>query len=266
MPRPRYVIRFPQVEPHQLNQDEAFFYLDTEGDLQAIRFHDYAALYTYPGLYEQLYAERLKCASPHKVAHLLRQVVEGVGEEMPTLRVLDLGAGNGLMGEALTEIGVARLLGVDIVPEAFDACERDRPGLYDAYYVADLTALDEVIHAELRDWKLDCMVCVSALGFGDMPPAAFATGFNLVRDGGWIAFNIKETFLQRTDDSGFSRLVQHLMMNDLLQVHHLERYRHRYSIDGAPLYYHALVGRKVADVPTEVLATLEVDDGCAVPV
>ena len=37
------------------------------------------------------------------------------------LRVIDLGAGNGMMGEVLKREGVARLVGADIIPEAREA-------------------------------------------------------------------------------------------------------------------------------------------------
>ena len=53
------------------------------------------------------------------------------------------GAGNGMMGEELKKHGVSRLIGVDIIPEAYEATVRDRPGLYDAYYVEDLTDLND---------------------------------------------------------------------------------------------------------------------------
>lgn len=59
------------------------------------------------------------------------------------LRVLDLGAGNGMMGEALKKQEISRLVGVDIIPEAYEATIRDRPGLYDAYYIEDFTKLDD---------------------------------------------------------------------------------------------------------------------------
>ncbi len=39
-------------------------------------------------------------------------------------------------------VGVAHSVGVDILPEASTAAERDRPGLYADYLVTDLTALD----------------------------------------------------------------------------------------------------------------------------
>src|SRR3546814_10242183 len=69
--------------------------------------------------------------------------------------------------------------------------------------------------------------------------------------GGWIAFNIKETFLGESDSSGFALFVKHLIAGEFMQLHHLERYRHRISIEGNPLYYYAVIGRKLAPLREE---------------
>lgn len=246
----QYNIRFPATEPHRLDQDEAFFHVREDGGETTLRFHDYGEIYKRPGLYEQLFYQRLKCTSPEKICGILEEVLRDNHIEMSELRVLDLGAGNGMVGELLQ---AARVVGVDISPEAYEACERDRPYAYDAYYVADLSNLDDDKRQALLDWQLDCLTCVAALGFGDIPTKAFATAFNLVKPGGWIAFNIKETFLQESDTSGFSRLVKHLLVTDTLEVHHLERYRHRISIDGRPLYYYAIVGKKESDISAKIM-------------
>ena len=254
MKPPRHNISFPATEFRQQGQDEAYFLLK-EGDQELkLRFHDYAELYKRPGLYEQLFYDRLRCNSPRKIADILTQVLRDNRVEMGELRVLDLGAGNGMMGELLH---VARVVGVDISPEAYEACERDRPGEYDAYYVADFCNLDAATRKEIQEWQIDCLTCVAALGFGDIPTKAFATAYNLVATGGWVGFNIKETFLQESDNTGFSRLVKHLLLSDSLEVHHLERYRHRISIDGQPLFYYALVGRKEADINQKILQEIE---------
>jgi len=44
-----------------------------------------------------------------------------------------------------------------------------------------------------------------------------------------------------------------LLVSDTLEVHHLERYRHRISIDGKPLFYYVMVGRKHADIDPSVI-------------
>jgi len=239
-------ISLPMTDPHALGQDEAFFRLVEQGRELAIRFHDYDEIYRRPGLYEQLFYRRLLCVSPSKAREVLLKVFEDNRLDAHLLRVLDLGAGNGMMGELLD---VARMIGVDISHAAHQACERDRPQAYDAYYVADMARPTAELLAELRGWKIDCLTCIAALGFGDIPVAAFANAYNVVVEQGWVVFNIKETFLREDDSTGFSRLVKRLLLDDLIQVHHLERYRHRISIDGSPLFYYLLVGRKRADIP-----------------
>lgn len=257
MLRQLHNIKLPITEPHRLDQDEAYFYLSENGRDLRIRFHDYGEIYRRPGLYEQIFYQRLKCVSPKKVCDILGKVLRDNRVEMSELRVLDLGAGNGMFGEQLQSSGISRVIGVDIAPEAEQACLRDRPGVYDAYYVADLCRMTGELEEQLSAWHLDCLSCVAALGFGDIPARAFANAFNLVASGGWVAFNIKESFLLESDTSGFSRLIKSLLMSDALEVHHLERYRHRISIDGKPLFYYALVGKKEFDIPPELMAALD---------
>jgi len=255
----KYSVRFPALEPHQLKQDESFFSIVENGQNVSLRFHDYAEIYMRPGLYEQLFYQRLKCNSPKKVGEILSKVLRDNRVEMTELRVLDLGAGNGMFGEQLQTAGVARVIGADISDEARIACERDRPGIYDAYYVCDFCDLDAAVQQELETWQIDCLSCVAALGFGDIPTKAFANAFNLVAQSGWIAFNIKDSFLFESDTSGFSLLIKALLFSDALEVHHLERYRHRISIDGRPLFYFALVGQKQSDIPDHIMANIATD-------
>ena len=170
----RHRIQFPKAESSTLNQDEAYFYLQSTGKKRKIRFHDYDEIYQVPGLYEQVFYDRLKCNSPSKVAAILESSVQQSQDNFTELRVLDLGAGNGMMGEELKKHGISRLIGVDIIPEAYEATVRDRPGLYDAYYVEDFTNLDQDKREDIASWQCDCMVTVAALGFGDIPTKAFA--------------------------------------------------------------------------------------------
>ena len=243
-----------------LDQDEAYFFLANGRERTRIRFHDYGEIYARRGLYEQLFYDRLKCQSPKKVAEVLRQAVAKAHEQPSELRVLDLGAGNGMAGEALWSFGVSRLVGVDIIEEARDAAFRDRPGIYDHYYVADFTDLDDEVRDDLSAWSFNCLVSVAALGFGDIPPRAMAEALDLVERGGWIALNIRDSFLDASDTSGFSTMVREVIFSEYLDLYHLERYRHRLSIDGQPLNYFAIVGRKMAEeLPATVREMYEAD-------
>jgi SAM-dependent methyltransferase len=248
----RHRIQFPQLEAHQLEQDEVYFYLlDPKGDKTKIRFHDYNRIYAIPGLYEQVFYDRLKCTSPTKVTEILKSAIYQTNENFTELRVLDLGAGNGLMGEALKKYGVSRMVGVDIIPEAKVAVERDRPQYYDAYYISDFCHLSGDEKEEYNSWSLNCLTTVAALGFGDIPPKAFLEAFNIIQDKGWVGFNIKETFLNESDNSGFSTMIRKMIFSKYLDIYHLERYRHRLSMEGEPLYYYAIAARKNADIPRE---------------
>jgi SAM-dependent methyltransferase len=257
--RHRYHIKFPPADSQALGQNEVFFYLQENGGEARFRFHDYDAIYSRPGLYEQIFYDRLKCSSPTKVGEILKKAMDANGWALTESRVLDLGAGNGIMGEVLKKHGVARLIGADIIEEAKDAVNRDRPDLYDEYYVADFTNLDEDLREELQEWQIDVLTCVAALGFDDIPARAFLEALRLVRNDGWVAFNIKESFLDKTDNSGFSSFIRELIFSEYIDIHHLERYRHRLSMEGLPLYYFALVARKVADIPADFLERIGVE-------
>jgi SAM-dependent methyltransferase len=249
----RHRIQFPKQEAADLKQDETYFYLQGSAGQRKIKFHDYDEIYQVQGLYEQIFYDRLKCTSPVKVATILESAIKQSEDNFSELRVLDLGAGNGMMGEELKKHGISRLIGVDIITEAYEATIRDRPGLYDAYYVEDFTKLDEDVKEDIASWQCDCMVTVAALGFGDIPTKAFINAFNIIQTEGWIGFNIKESFFDIRDESGFSKMIRELIFSKYLDVYHIERYRHRLSIEGIPLYYFAIAARKKADVPDEFL-------------
>jgi predicted TPR repeat methyltransferase len=256
----RYRLQFPPEQGHDLAQDEAYFNLVEEGTTRKILFHDYDRIFSKPGLYEQLFYERLRCTSPEKVSELLHDSLTSERVSCNELRVLDLGAGNGMMAEQLRNLGVARIVGADILPEARDAAYRDRPTAYDDYVVADFTKLSDDRQTELTEWRFDCLTSVAALGFGDIPPKAFFTAMKFLRTDGWVAFNIKETFLDHSDDAGFSRFIRELIFSAYLDVYQLERYTHRLSMEGVPLKYFAFVGRLTASIPLDFLATIGVVD------
>jgi predicted TPR repeat methyltransferase len=254
---PTIQIELPSASDTELTQDREWCNVRIDGIRRRIRFHDYGKIYAVPGLYERLFYEQLECCSPEIVRGLLESELDAEGVEPDRLRVLDLGAGNGMVGEELAEAGADSIFGVDLIDEAAMAAERDRPEVYEDYFVLDLAQPKPGQLAALKDLDLNCLVTVAALGFGDIPPRAFANAFDLIEDGGWIAFNIKSDFLEDDDPSGFSRLVEKLF--DAGQLEELARreYTHRLNVAGEPLPYVAIVARKHGDVPAELLAAAE---------
>lgn len=207
-----------------------------------------------PGLYEAIFARKLKCSSPQRVVGLLDDILSDFPQNPEDLRVLDVGAGNGMVGRELRKLGIRRIIGIDIIPEARDAALRDWPGVYESYHVADLTQLDDQQNSQLAALAPNCMCCVAALGYGDIPPNAFANAANFIESDGWLVFNIKEKFLHpNDDDSGFSKLIDLLQREKLIQIQAYRRYCHRLSIQGKPLYYVAIVASKLGDIPPELV-------------
>jgi SAM-dependent methyltransferase len=231
------------------SQDREWCRVRLDEEERTIRFHDYAEIYAIPGLYEEIFHRHLECRSPVEVAGLLADELRRAGEDPERLSVLDVGAGNGLVGEELRAIGIPTLVGVDILEAAAAAVGRDRPGLYADYLACDLTRLDAGERARLCAHRPNCLTTVAALGFDDIPPRAFAEAFNLIAEGGWIVFNIKADFLDDVDGTGFRRLIATMAEEGTFEECARRRYRHRLATDGRPLDYVALVGRKRADVP-----------------
>lgn len=240
-----------------VDQDEEWCEVLVGDEKHRIRFHDYGDVFQIPGLYEEIFYHYLECCSPSYISNLLDSVVSEYGESLSDLRVLDVGAGNGMVGDELQDLGVESIVGIDIIPEAKEATERDRPEVYDDYRVADLTDLPEVEEEHLRRADANCLTTVAALGFGDIPPLAFAKALDLIATPGWLAFNVKEDFIRERDTSGFCRLIRRLNREGYIQTLCYRRYQHRVSIAGKPLYYVAVVARKLKDLDNELLESLE---------
>ena len=233
-------VRFPDVSNGGLSQDEEWCEVLDDGHWRRIRFHDYGEIYSIPGLYERIFYDALKCSSPQAVIGLLAEQLRA-GE---LLCALDVGAGNGMVGDALADRGFGDIAGVDISPEAGDAVDRDRPGVYGDYYVCDLLNPPAGIRYELEHAHFGAMTSVAALGFGDVPPEVFGAAFELIGDGGWVAFTIKEDFLDDADRSGFADLIGDLLASGAIEEKGRRRYRHRLDVRGNALHYVAIAGVK----------------------
>lgn len=236
-----------------LEQDEEWCELEEHGEWRRIRFHSYAEIFSRPGLYEHVFYRLLKCNSPERVGGMLEATLREAGGSPGEHRVLDFGAGNGMLGEELKRRGFSKMLGVDLLPEAKAATERDRPRIYDDYVVADLVDYDAETRARIEAFKPTCLCCVAALGFGDIPPRAWFNAMSALPVGGLLAFNIRTDFLDVKYAFGFSELVRRMTAENVIRIEAMQRYRHRLSVRGEPLWYTAMVATKLEDVPQAML-------------
>lgn len=240
---PTYRLTLPEPTT-SFEQDAEYCVIDIGQGWTEYRFHDYDELFKIPGLYEKLFYDILQCQSPAVVAGALAEQLDAVGVDPSGLRVLDVGAGNGIVAEELRARGVGKVVGIDILPEARDAAERDRPGVYDDYHVVDLTVLDDETVENIASGGFDALTCVAALGFGDIPPAAFRTAFDMVADDGFVAITLRDDFLTDGDTSGFAGLISSLLASGELEELGATVYRHRLATSRDPLLYRAVVARK----------------------
>jgi SAM-dependent methyltransferase len=240
---PSYRLALPEPTA-SFEQDVEYCVLDDGDGWTEYRFHDYDALYRIPGLYEKLFYDILQCQSPPVVCDLLAEQLTGENVDPSGLRVLDVGAGNGIVAEELRSRGIGKVVGVDIIPEAREAAERDRPGVYDDYHVIDLTALDDGEASAIASGGFDALTCVAALGFGDIPPAAFRAALDMVAVDGFVAITLRDDFLSEADTSGFAGLITSLLESGELEQLGSTVYRHRLATSRDPLHYRAVVARK----------------------
>jgi SAM-dependent methyltransferase len=246
LPKDEPTIHLPAATDGAVPQDQEYFEIEAGDRRRRIRFHDYAEIYKIPGLYERLFAETLCCRSPEVVVDLLHETLREHDGDPGDLRVADFGAGNGMVAEELARIGADYIVGLDQLEEAKDAAERDRPEVYDSYYALDITKPGPEVQSELKAAKFNCLTCVAALGWADIPPDAFQAALDLVTPDGWVAFNIRDRFVTSNDPSGFADMLDDMTASGTLVQHAELRYPHRLGMNGEPLHYVAVVAQKSA--------------------
>lgn len=212
-----------------------------------VGFHDYAALYAVPGLYERVFYEELGMRSTLEVSRMFAAVLNDAGLDPAEQRVLDLGAGNGAGAEELRRLGVGHVVGLDLEPAARDAALRDRPGLYDDYLVGDLTAWSEEQLADASTRGLTALVAHAAIGVGHVPPLALERAIGLLEPGAHFAFAVAPALLPDSADAAAEAAGYHDLLTDLLERRGEELARHahvhRRRADGSDDDAVAIAGR-----------------------
>ncbi|MDB9314631.1 hypothetical protein PN462_16080 [Spirulina sp. CS-785/01] len=245
----KFQIRLPDnIENLPINEE--YFFITENDQERRLKLHDYAEVYRIPGLYNYLALEKLHYRSPEVMATLLTENVKNKGESVQDLKLLELGAGSGLFGQAVAKLGVTSIIGIDIVPEASEATQRDCPGVYQNYFVEDLTQLSQSTRDFLKEQKLNGFVCCSALSAGHIPVKAFVTGMNLIQNGGWVLFNVAKTSYDCEDNCpDFVNFYRQAIAKNHLTVHCTQSYVHRRFFNGQTLEYVAILAKKQADIP-----------------
>lgn len=213
-------------------QGDEFFVVNLGGERRTVNIHDYAGIYAVPGLYEHVLQLRLQSKSPQVMAASLGARVALSEDAATPVRCLDVGAGVGLSGAALSVEGLAPTVGIDIVPAAAEAAHRDRPGLYEHYVVG---ALGEVDLAPLIEtYRLNALVSSAALTGGHIEPQVLAKTWAAFSPGDWLAFTCLDSRADAARD-GFEKWTD---------FEFDEPFLHRRLTTGEPVHFRSLVGRR----------------------
>ncbi len=243
-----YIPKLYDVEydaPESNRQSDEFFRATVDGARQRFNIHDYATLYRVPWLYDIALYHNLVCRTPTEMSAAIDKVWSEAGVERASLRALELGAGSGAFGHELRyKLGIPHLEAIDICPEAAQAAQRDRAGLYDAYHIDDLTDLSPAGEAALYAAELNVVAMASATGWGNhIPLAGFEQSFDLLTRGGWFIFHVKPN----DPDPECIELcawVENKVADGRLDQKYRGSHFHRKSSDGSDIYYDVVVGVK----------------------
>lgn len=225
-----------KLNPADNPQQESITLTYPDGQEVRFRLQDYEQVFAIPGLYEEVVQQQLRCASPKRVASDLLKESVRVGVAAHELRVLDLGAGNGISGQELKRVGIDLLVGFDNLKVAQQAAERDRPGLCTEYVVGDV-ASPGLITSLVHHYRLNAIACAGALG--DIPSDGFLYAWEAFGQGALLSACI----LDIPDEA--NQLLQHFKSTGRFSITSYERFRHRDSMAGKPIYNLSLLASKV---------------------
>ena len=225
---------------------EEYFFLTQNGTERKVMLQDYETLYSIPGFYEHLAYNYLNYESPSVLSSIIKEQLKQHEIAASSLNILEIGAGSGLMGRELKELGVASITAIDIIEHAATAARRDYPGIYKTYYVEDMTDLSKDTSEALKNENFNCLVCCSALSH--IPATAFKDIFNLVQAGSVVVFNILKEDWEDKSGSGFTDRHPWLKKPETFQLHHRKNYPHRTRTNGSVIDYVALTGIKKGQI------------------
>jgi SAM-dependent methyltransferase len=219
---------------------------DGSSQEEVVHLHDYPRLYAVSGLYEHVVQELLGCRSPQVAAAGLARAVRRLDLEPQRLHVLDVGAGTGLVGELLRELGFLEVIGLDALEEARAACVRDRPGVYRDYLVGDLANSSAELSPQLREYRPDALIAAGAFGGTHAPPRALSNALALLPRGAPVVFTIDRRWLSTDDPGGFRTPLAQWLGSGELSLLERTSFQHRLSTTGTPIEYELIAAVAVA--------------------
>lgn len=221
------------------------------GEPRQIGLHDYRALYAVPGLYEAVYLVLLGLRSPQLLTEVLASLYPP--GRRAELQVLDVGAGTGCVGSALSAAGFRRIAGTDLEPASMTAIGRDRSHIYTDLRVIDLSAPTPADAAWLTRLAPDVVTVAGAIGWGHLPLAAVQTLTRLLRPGALLAATVSQGYASVPELAGYAQLFTGAGYRQRARRDGL----HRWTTQGRPLNVTALVLERTHASDLHIARTLQ---------
>lgn len=236
-----YPVYFP--ENNNVSQGKESFIVEIDGKAEEIFFQDYDKIYAIPWLYDRIF-ELVEYNSPTAICEAFNKLLAKQGISSSEIRVLELGAGSGIVGRNLKNMGIGYLTGLDILESAKEAVERDKPDLYDNYYAVDLTQVPQQIEQELKSIQYNCMVVVSATGWDHIPVSGLEKALDIIVPGGWVIYHTKREQQGTKSHAGSVKWIDQMIESGRIELQLQEPCFHRYSINKEAIYYEIIIGTK----------------------
>lgn len=238
---PKASQRVRLIGPPEMDGEYVGLSAATGGSEEVVHLHDYARIYATPGLYERIVQELLECRSPQVCAEAFGRALALLGIDPSGVLALDVGAGTGLIGELVAELGLAGVVGLDVLAAARCAALRDRPGAYREYVVGDLVAGSAAVLERLRRQRFGGLVAAGALGGTHMPPVALERVLGLLVPGAPVVFSIDERWSATDEPGGFRTPLARMFDTGRLRLLERSRFLHRRRTTGEPVHYELIV-------------------------
>lgn len=126
-------------------------------------------------------------------------------------RVLDAGAGTGLVGEYLSKLGFTELVGVDLVAAMVERAAAK--GVYKKLLVADLDDMS----SHFPEPAFDAAICVGTFTPHHAGALALDEITRVVRVGGALVFSARDDFLS-DETNGFARALRRLEFAGVIEL------------------------------------------------
>lgn len=249
---PAYSLRSPATLQSVYDEPDETCEVLIDGQWKSFRVSDHRAMFVHPGLYEQLVIDQLQCTTPQRAIGTFGEVLFDWCGSPSDLRVLEIGAGNGLVAAELRHLGASAIFGIDHRPEASEAARRDRPWAYDIYLLGRLSMRKSQLRRHVEAFAPNCLVMLAGDNEESLDATAFAAAWNLLAEQSWVVFSMTEAASPAGRQAKFQQLIRRMTELGCIQMECYRRYVHRVTMGGVPLCHVLFVARKLKPVPATV--------------